>query len=82
MSDALVLLQKLEDILTAVNQGAEDDYLSLYRRLVASRRQQQPGTGKDAKDQDTLNPLGTVRLFLAQYFARCAVLGRQGTSSR
>lgn len=61
--------------MTAVNQGAGDDYLSLYRRLLAARRLQH---GAMDKTEDALNQLGAVRLFLAQYFARCAVTGRPG----
>lgn len=80
-SEALVLLQKLEEVINGVSQGAEEDYLSLYKRLLVMRQWQQRQTGKretkeeDVSTADALNQLGSVRLFLAQYFARCAVLG-------
>lgn len=81
-SEAIVILQKLEEVFTGVNQGAEEDYLSLYMRLLATRRlQRQESSGKkdgeveSMSTADALSQLGNVRLFLARYFARCTVLG-------
>lgn len=67
--------------MTAVNQGAEEDYLGFYKRLLNTRQQQEATDGKEIEEvcsMDAVNQLGTVRLFLAQYFARCAVLGGSG----
>ncbi|KAF9444472.1 hypothetical protein P691DRAFT_677501 [Macrolepiota fuliginosa MF-IS2] len=74
-SEALVLLQKLDEIMTAVNQGAEEDYLGFYKRLLHTRQKQQGAKNQEICSTDAINQLGIVRLFLAQYFARCAVLG-------
>ncbi|KAF7770639.1 hypothetical protein Agabi119p4_6613 [Agaricus bisporus var. burnettii] len=81
-SEAIVILQKLEEVFTGVNQGAEEDYLSLYMRLLAMRRlQRQESSGKEDGETegmsmaDALSQLGNVRLFLARYFARCTVMG-------
>lgn len=81
-SEAIVLLQKLEEVFNAVNQGAEVDYLGLYKRLLTTRKLQQPvtsgrkgGQGESVSTVDALSQLGSVRLFLARYFARCTVLG-------
>lgn len=75
-SDALLLLEKLEEVMTAVNQGAEEEYLGPCKRLLTSRQQRAIADKKSAKEEDALNQLGIVRLLLAFYFTRCNVPGK------
>lgn len=62
--------------MTAVNQGAEEEYLGPYKRLLTSRQQRTIADKKSAKEEDALNQLGIVRLLLAFYFTRCNVPGK------
>jgi len=57
------MLQKLEEIFVQISQGAGDDYLSVLLRVMKCR-----------SDKEVLERLRTVRLALAQYFARSLVL--------
>lgn len=66
-SEAVELLQKLEEIFMRAEQGSGDDYLTVLRRTIRG------GGNKEA-----LNHLKTVRLGLARYFARCTVIGVGG----
>ncbi|KAF4610945.1 hypothetical protein D9613_006754 [Agrocybe pediades] len=68
-SGVSLLLQKLEEIFIQTSQGAGDDYLSILLRVMKCR-----------SEKDVLERLITVRLALAQYFARCLVLGPAGRS--
>lgn len=63
-SGASLLLHKLEEIFTSASQGAGDEYLGVLTRVMERKREKGP-----------LEKLKTVRLALAQYFARCLVLG-------
>ncbi|PPQ94447.1 hypothetical protein CVT25_002538 [Psilocybe cyanescens] len=63
-SGASLLLQKLEEIFVRASQGASDDYLSVLIRVLRCRG-----------EKEALERLKTVRLALAQYFARSLVLG-------
>jgi len=60
---AMLLLQKLEEIFIQASQGAGNDYLTVLIRVVH---------GKGEKD--ALDRLRTVRVAIAQYFARCSVI--------
>lgn len=63
-SGASLLLQKLEEIFVRASQGASDDYLSVLIRVLGCRG-----------EKEALERLKTVRLALAQYFARSLVSG-------
>ena len=66
-TSASLLLQKLEEIFVGSSQGAGDDYLIVLTRVIGGRG-----------EKEALERLKTVRLALAQYFARCLVLGVGG----
>lgn len=59
----MLLLQKLEEIFIQTSQGAGSDYLAVLIRVLR---------GKGEKE--ALERLRTVRIAIAQYFARCSVL--------
>ncbi|CAK5267637.1 unnamed protein product, partial [Mycena citricolor] len=63
-SGATALLCKLEEIFTRSAQGAGSDYLDMFARTI-----------RGAGDKEALDRLKTVRLALAKYLARSAVLG-------
>lgn len=62
-SGAAELLSKLDEIFTRSSQGSGGDYLDILTRTIHG------GGHKEALDR-----LKTVRLALARYFARSAVL--------
>lgn len=67
MSDAGVLLRKLEEIFIRTSQGGGEDYLSVLVKTI-----------KGAGEKEALERLKIVRLALARYFARCTVIGLGG----
>ena len=66
-SEAVELLQKLQEIFIRAEQGSGDDYLAILIRTI-----------KGGGEKEALNQLKTVRLGLARYFARCTVIGVGG----
>jgi len=69
-SDAVLLLKRLNEITTAVNQGGGDEYLGHYKRLLTNRQQR---AVKNSVDEDVFNQLGIVRISLALFFTNCNV---------
>lgn len=65
--DATLLLHRLEEIHIRAAQGSRDEYLSILARTMRS--------GGEAH---ALQRLQTVRLALARYYAKCAVIGVGG----
>lgn len=69
-SSACLLLQRLDDILSRTAQGASEDYLKTLDAKLRVEGQQDPQ-----------KQLQLVRLALAKYFARCAMIGTGGTQT-
>lgn len=65
--DATLLLQRLEEIHIRASQGSADEYLAILAR-----------TTKTGEEVHALQRLQTVRLALARYYAKCAVIGVGG----
>jgi nuclear pore complex protein Nup85 len=65
--DAVELLFRLQEIDTAVSQGAGEDYLTVLIRIH-----------KLKGEKEALARLRPVRLALARYMGRCAILGVGG----
>ena len=65
--EACLLLHKLEEVCFRTSQGAGHEYLPAFKRLTKSR-----------DDKHALQKLQIVRLALAKYHARCAVIGVGG----
>ena len=64
---ACLLLHRLEEIHIRASQGSGDDYISVLARMA--------NVGSEKEGLLRLRP---VRLALARYFARCAVIGVGG----
>jgi nuclear pore complex protein Nup85 len=60
---ACELLNRLEEVHIRAAQGSGDDYLSVLVKMT-----------KGGGEQEALLKLRTVRVALARYFARCAVI--------
>lgn len=65
---ACILLYRLDEVCARVAQGSGDDYLRILEMKLRI----------DGR-QDTRQQLQVVRLALAKYFARCAMIGTGGT---
>lgn len=65
--DATLLLHRLEEIHIRAVQGSADEYLAIFTRTTKSR-----------DEAHALQHLQTVRLALARYYAKCAVIGVGG----
>lgn len=67
-ASACILLYRLDEVCTRMAQGSGEDYLRMLgMKLRIDER------------QDTQQRLQIVRLALAKYFARCAMIGTGGT---
>jgi nuclear pore complex protein Nup85 len=70
LEDTLVLLTKLQEIVTRAAHGAGSDYLSVLAQITK---------GKDEKS--ATQRLQVVRLALAKYYARCGAIDVGGRSA-
>jgi nuclear pore complex protein Nup85 len=70
-ADAYELLFRLQEVETAAAHGAGDDYLAILIRIAGVKG-----------ETDGLPRLRPVRLALARYMARCAVIGVGGKDYR
>ncbi|KZT72019.1 hypothetical protein DAEQUDRAFT_723669 [Daedalea quercina L-15889] len=68
--DATMLLHRLEEIHIRSSQGSADEYLSILAK-----------TTKTGGEAHALQRLQTVRLALARYYAKCAVIGVGGRTT-
>ncbi|KAH0836428.1 Nup85 nucleoporin-domain-containing protein [Lanmaoa asiatica] len=69
-TSACILLYRLDEVCARTAQGSGEDYLRMLEmKLLVDGR------------QDTQQRLQVVRLALAKYFARCAMIGTGGTQT-
>jgi len=72
-SDVVLLLKRLNEITTAVDQGVGEEYLGPYKRLLTNRQKR---AAKNSVNEDVFNQLGIVRISLALFFTNYNVSGR------
>lgn len=74
--DAYELLRHLEEVYTRAEQGSGAEYLGALDRIMQGPKGQEADSGRGVVDvQRALGQLQIVRLALARYLARCAVVG-------
>lgn len=69
-SEATLLLRKLEEVISRSSYGAGKDYLAVLAQCT-----------KNGDEKFALQQLQGVRLALAKYYARCAVMNVGGKTT-
>ena len=69
-AETVLLLQKLEEVVSRSTRGAGKDYLSILTKCI-----------KNGDEKLALQQLQGVRLALAKYYARCAVMNVGGKTT-